>query len=146
MPKTRWKRLLIYGVPLCLVLSIPIGYFSYSVGITLGFRQPLVRPTTVSAGAKYVSIIKNGTWFDCSIDSRRNVNVCTAWDYKGRLLITGDFRLKGQNRAATKDELYPSAIGPKPTHEPNVFDKNTIYLFDGPGYGNIWTRSFGTVT
>ena len=106
-----------------------VAYIAYGVGIIFGFWERLIRPKPVSSKAKYVSIIEEGVWFDCSIDSRLNVNVCTAWNYDGRLLITGEFRLKGQDRAATKDELYPSALEP-----------NRIYLFDGPGHGNIWTR------
>src|SRR5260370_6286920 len=40
--------------------------------------------------------------------SQRNVDVCKAWDVDGRLVASGDFRLEGENRAATKRELHPS--------------------------------------
>jgi len=62
----------------------------------------------VSAAARYVSMVEGGTWFDCSDDSKRNVDVCSAWDPWGRPLGGGDFRLECEGRAATKSELSPT--------------------------------------
>ena len=62
----------------------------------------------MSAAARYVSMVEGGTWFDCSVDSKRNVDVCSAWDPWGRPLGGGDFRLECEGRAATKSELSPT--------------------------------------
>jgi len=52
-------------------------------------------------------MIETGAWFDCSVDSERNVDVCKAWDPDGCLMANGDFRLEGEDRAATTLELKP---------------------------------------
>ena len=53
-------------------------------------------------------MIEEGTWFDCSVDSARNVDICKAWAPDGRLIASGDFRLVGEDRAATPVELRPA--------------------------------------
>ena len=103
------------------------GYFVYPYGILFGLWQPLFRPAGISRLARYVSVIEDGSWIDCSIDSARDVNICKAWYYDGRLRVSGDFRFEDQHRAATKEELNPSMVaGP-----------DAIYLFDRPRSGTI---------
>ncbi len=82
----------------------------YHAGIVFGLWQPLRRPPGVSPSAQYVSLVEEGTWFDCSVDSARNVDVCKAWNSDGQLIADGDFRLEGENRAATKSELHPTHV------------------------------------
>ncbi len=119
------RILLILGCALIVALARP----AYLVGVDLGFWQPLTRPAGVSARARYVAAFYFGAWFDCSIDSARDVDVCRAWDSKGKLIAFGDYRLDGENRAATALELRPSDVQPYPQH-PNLA---WIYL-----YGDHW--------
>jgi hypothetical protein len=87
------------------------------------------RPPGVSKSAHYTVRVEVGRWFDCSLDATQDVNVCSAWDDDGRLLANGRYRLKGQNRAATKAELVPSDV--------NVYagrpDLSWIYLYGRRG-------------
>jgi hypothetical protein len=118
------KKVLLVLVALLLVgLACTVYWF----GVIAGWWDPLVRPANVTPRAHYVFVWEDAAWFDCSVDARRNVNVCKAWSDDGRLVASGDFRLKDENRAATSDELHPSALGP--TNEFGGSD--TIYLF-GP--------------
>lgn len=92
------------------IVLIAVGAVSYDLGVRFGLLQPLTRPGTVSTSARYVSLIEIGTWFDCYVDSKKDVDVCKAWDSDGRLLADGEFRLEGENRAATRSELRPSRV------------------------------------
>jgi hypothetical protein len=88
----------------------------------------LIRPTGVSSEAGYVFIFgKSAAWFDCHVDDKRDVEVCSAWDDHGRLETSDAFRLRDEKRAATRAELLPSLVGPAdaPGHS------DIIYLF-GP--------------
>jgi hypothetical protein len=100
---------------------------AYILGVTFGLWQPLTRPRGVAASARYVSSIEDGTWFDCHVDLRRNVDTCKAWDFEGRVLADGDFRLAGEDRAATAAELKPSAVNSGGGHA------YEIYLFGKVG-------------
>lgn len=120
MPK--WISVVSAGVILIVVVR-PV----YILGAVLGLWQPLTRPASVSLAARYVSRIEDGIWFDCVVDTKRNVNVCKAWDDKGHLIADGDFRLKGENRAATQAELRPSAVMSGDGHA------YMIYLFGNQG-------------
>jgi hypothetical protein len=117
-------------VVLCVVSAVllaGVGWCAYRSGILLGWWNPLVRPAGVSATAQYVFTWESATWFDCSIDARRDVNVCKAWSSDGRLVAAGDFRLRDENRAARKYELRPSVTGPSDASGRS----DVIYLF-GP--------------
>ncbi|HEY1207576.1 MAG: hypothetical protein ABSH46_05045 [Bryobacteraceae bacterium] len=118
------KKFLLVLVAVVFVAAVGVAHW---VGVIAGWWDPLVRPANVTSRAHYVFIWESAAWFDCSVDARRNVNVCKAWNDDGRLVASGDFRLKDENRAATSDELHPSALGP--TNEFGGSD--TIYLF-GP--------------
>ena len=97
----------------------------YLIGVGFGLWQPLTRPVGVSARARYISTMKTEAWFDCSVDNKRNVDTCRAWDDSGNLIAFGNYRLDGENRAATARELRPSAVASYPGH-PNLA---WIYLF-----------------
>jgi hypothetical protein len=128
-----WKRWLM-GIGTAIVLTV--GYiYVYPYGIWLGLWQPLSRPSNVSARARYISVIEDGSWFDCSIDEERNVNVCRVWDYDGRVRAEGDFRYEDEPRAAKREELYPSLLA----------GRDTIYLFDGPHGHSIFAHSINRV-
>jgi hypothetical protein len=99
----------------------------YIFGVVFGLWQPWNRPLGVSPAARYVSWIEDGTWFDCAVDSMRNVDTCKAWDSNGRVLADGDFRLECQGRAATNAELRPSSVDSSGGHG------YAIYLFGKDG-------------
>ena len=110
-------------------------FFAYPYGIVFGLWQPLVRPAGISARAHYVSMIEDGSWFDCSIDEKRNVNVCRVWDYAGTLRAEGDYRFEDEPRAAGRDELYPSLLA----------GRDTIYLFAGPNQRDAFAHALHRV-
>ena len=91
-------------------------YPAYVIGVSLGAWQPLTRPRGVSSRAHYVDAFKSEAWFDCSIDLKKDVNPCRAWNENGALIAFGNYRLDGQNRAATAVELRPSAVHLYPGH------------------------------
>ncbi len=109
------------------VASIFIVRPIYVFGVVFGLWQPWARPPGVSEAAHYVSRIEDGTWFDCTLDSKRNVDVCRAWDSDGRLLADGDFRLECQGRAASNAELRPSSVSSSGGHA------YAVYLFGDKG-------------
>jgi hypothetical protein len=82
-------------------------YPLFVIGVALNFWQPLTRPSGVSRRASHVDAFKSESWFECTVDLHRNVNVCRAWDEQGHLVAFGDYRLDGENRAARPDELRP---------------------------------------
>jgi hypothetical protein len=117
------KRIVIVVGAVALIAALhPI----YITGIAFGVWQPLSRPVGVSAKARYVETLKSAGWFECSVDRLKDVNVCRAWDRDGKLVAFGNYRLDGENRAATLIELRPSTVESYPDH-PNLA---WIYLFD----------------
>jgi hypothetical protein len=115
------RALAICGLVLLALAVRPV----YLIGVGLGFWQPIHRPEDVSPRARYVSTLKSAAWFDCSIDRTRGVNPCHAWDDAGRLVAYGNYRLDGEDRAATEAELRPSVLVLYPGHP----DRAWIYLF-----------------
>ena len=98
----------------------------YLVGVGFNLWQPFTRPVGVSSRAHYVDAFKTAAWFDCSVNTVKNVDVCRAWDRNGKLIAFGNYRLDGEGRAATMRELRPSMVQAYPDH-PNLA---WIYLFD----------------
>jgi hypothetical protein len=104
-----------------------LSWPAYIGGVAFGLWQPLTRPAGVSSEARYVSQIEDGTWFDCVVDQKRDVNICKAWDFEGHLVANGSFRLEGEDRAATRAELRPSSVVSSGGHA------YMIYLFGDEG-------------
>jgi hypothetical protein len=102
-----WKRI---AAVCAVVLYIAALWPAYLIGVLLGLWQPLTRPASVPWRAWYVSAFKTEAWFDCSVDRRRDVDTCKAWDDEGHLIAFGNYRLDGENRAATEFELRPSMV------------------------------------
>jgi hypothetical protein len=102
---------------------------AYMIGVRLGFWQPLTRPVGISKRARYVETLKSAAWFDCSVERVKDVNICQAWDTAGNLIAFGNYRLDGENRAATSLELRPSVVHINPGHP----DLAWIYLFGDRG-------------
>lgn len=101
------RRAILIAVILVLLAA---AWPAYNFGIALGFWQPITRPKGVPRSARYVSLLEDGTWFDCSVDARRDLDVCKAWTQDGKLIADGEFRLEGEGRAASKSELRPSRV------------------------------------
>jgi hypothetical protein len=117
-------------VALALATCIGLGLAAhpiYVLGVQFGIWQPLARSRGVSPAARYVSRIEDGTWFDCSVDVARDVHVCKAWDDKGLLLASGDFRLGCQAHAAPFSDLHASDVS---VGEGRAY---AIYLFGSEG-------------
>jgi hypothetical protein len=114
---------------LTVVISILL-WCLYIFGLTLGWWSPLTRPASVSSEAVYVFIFgKSAAWFDCRVDEKRDLDVCSVWDEHGRLEVSGNFRLKDENHAARKAELRPSIVGPGDASG----HSDVIYLFGPDG-------------
>ena len=114
-------------------LAIAVTQLVYNIGVGFGAWQPLTRPSRVPRSAHFVSTLKDETWFDCRVDEGRGVDVCRAWDEKGRVVADGDFRLEDEDRAATASELRPSEVK---TQNGQVY---MIYLY-GP-HGEVLGRT-----
>jgi hypothetical protein len=64
------------------------------------------RPARVPETAVWNGGADGGVWVDCREDIKRDVNICAVYDeWKGELIIDGDFQLVGKNRAARRDEM-----------------------------------------
>ena len=94
------------AIAIGLVLLWPL----HTAGVVVGLWQPLTRPPSVSRSARYVTLVEDGTWFECIVDTSRNVNKCRAWTSEGLLIADGEFQLEDENRAATQEELKPSRV------------------------------------
>ena len=92
------------------VLAAAAFYVVYDMGVWMGEWEPLLHPSGVPSTAHFYSTIeeKQGLWFDCSVDVKRQVNPCRVWEENGRLLVNGDFRIEDGNRMATASELKPT--------------------------------------
>ena len=67
---------------------------------------PSVRPAGVPKDATWVGGADGGAYVRCSVDEARNVDQCAVWnDFTGDLIESGDYRIRGQARAATEQEL-----------------------------------------
>jgi hypothetical protein len=110
------KRIVLVLGALAIITSLRPAYL---IGVSLCFWQPLSRPSSVSEGARYVATFKSAAWFDCVLDRAKDVDVCRAWDEEGNLIAFGNYRLDGENRAATEGELHPSSVHSYPAH-PNL--------------------------
>ena len=96
------------------------SYPVYVVGVALNLWNPLTRPLAVPRRATHVNAFKSAAWFDCGVDSHRNVDVCRAWDEQGHLIAFGNYRIDGQDRAANNEELRPWSVRPGPNHNPRL--------------------------
>ncbi|HLK64256.1 MAG TPA: hypothetical protein VKU19_12500 [Bryobacteraceae bacterium] len=68
--------------------------------------SPRHRPNSVPANAVWAGGPDGGSYFFCGVDMERGVNPCTVWnDETGSVIVSGDFWISGQDRAATADEL-----------------------------------------
>jgi hypothetical protein len=84
-------------------------------------HRPPVRPTSVPETAIWSGGAEGGAWIDCQIGNERNANHCTVYnDQTGDVWKTGFFIIRGENRAASREEL-----------KYNGFDGDYIHLSDG---------------
>ena len=116
------------------VLLLGLAYPIYTIGVAFNIWQPLTRPRGVSQLAHHVDAFKSAGWFECAVDLERNVNVCRAWDEDGRMIAFGDYRVDGENRAATEHELRPWNVHRGPNGNPNLA---WIHLFGSKGGSSL---------
>ena len=117
-----WKRI---AAVRAVVLYIAALRLLCLVAVPFGLCQPWTRPASVPWRAWYVPTLTDGAWFDCSVDRKRDVDTCKAWDDEGHLIAFGNYRLDGDNRAATAFELRPTMVQGYPCHPELAW----IYLF-----------------
>lgn len=68
--------------------------------------HPPERPQGVPSEAVWAGGLDGGSFVLCQIDLTRKVNTCTVYnDFSGQVVEHGDFRLKGEDRAARLEEL-----------------------------------------
>jgi hypothetical protein len=109
--------------------AVGLSYIGYKTGVILNYWDPFSRPGAVSPNAHHVFLWESEAWFDCSVDKAQNVNFCNVWDGTGRLIASGGFRIEGENRAASAEELHPSTTGPTEADGRS----RSIYLFGPDG-------------
>lgn len=107
------KRLVLIAIGIFAALSVhPI----YTVGVGLGFWQPLTRPPGVSPRAHFIPTMKSETWLDCSIEHTKRVDACRAWDEHGNPIAFGNYRFEREDREASVEELRPCDVMIYPGH------------------------------
>lgn len=71
-----------------------------------GEPAPPKRPPSVPSAAVWAGGPDGGSWILCEVDLARNVNRCSVYNENtGELETSGDFVLRGENRAARGSEL-----------------------------------------
>jgi len=86
--------------------------------------KPPGRPGAVPTSAIWSGGADGGAWYDCSENRRSNVNECAIFSDEGKLWIRAQYKLKNQNRAATKEEFRHPWID-------HIPDAKEIHLDDG---------------
>ncbi len=97
------------------ILILGIGYALYFLD-THDFSKDAEappRPKDVPERAVWAGGIKGGNFFLCDANAESAVNHCTIYaDYTGIVVADANFRIMGENRAASSDELnYQSFNG-----------------------------------
>ncbi|HXS14275.1 MAG TPA: hypothetical protein VN734_16360 [Acidobacteriaceae bacterium] len=83
--------------------------------------EPKVRPAKVPGSAVWAGGADGGAYVRCSVDAKRNVDVCEVWnDNTGYSAGARDYQLEKEHRAATNSELKFSGAA-----------NDSIYLADG---------------
>jgi hypothetical protein len=86
-----------------------------------GRLEPKVRPSKVPRSAVWAGGADGGAYVHCSVDAKRNVDVCEIWnDNTGYSAGQRDYQLEKEHRAATNSELRFSGAA-----------NDSIYLTDG---------------
>jgi|SRR5215472_9239922 len=68
--------------------------------------EPEVRPAKVPSSAVWAGGADGGAYVRCSVDAKRNVDVCEVWnDNTGYSAGPRDYQLENEHRAATNSEL-----------------------------------------
>jgi len=62
---------------------------AYELGVGFNLWQPFTRPRGVPAQARYVSVLEDSAWFDCSFERAKDVDICKAWDDAGHVIAYG---------------------------------------------------------
>lgn len=91
-------RALISIAAICLLGSL--------IACSGGSLEPKVRPSKVPSSAVWAGGADGGAYVHCSVDIKRNVDVCEIWDdYTGQSTGPADYQLEHEHRAATEAEL-----------------------------------------
>ena len=86
-----------------LVLIVLFSIATADVGCTFKRPEPQPRPSRVPQSAGWVSGKQSGFYLDCAVGDK--TNTCTIYSGTGRIEASGQYRLAGYNRPATRSEL-----------------------------------------
>jgi hypothetical protein len=68
------------------------------------------RPATVPLAAIWSGGKDGGAWYDCSFTAGESANLCAIYSERGVLWFRASYEIKGQHRAATKEEFREAGI------------------------------------
>ena len=99
--RVTWK--IVVGAVLTLIVLTVSAYVYVGVGPDY---SPPHRPSGVPPNAVWAGGPDGGSYFVCGVDMVKGVNPCTVWnDRSGAVIVSDDFWISGQDRAATAGEL-----------------------------------------
>jgi hypothetical protein len=90
-----------------LVAGIVAAVFTFDRAVSrMPGSPPRQRPSGIPANAVWAGGPDGGSYFRCTVDQARNINPCTIWnDETGSVILSEDFWVGGEDRAATSEEL-----------------------------------------
>ena len=98
-------RITIIAVVLIVSLIAAVFTFDRAFSRVQG-SPPRHRPSGIPPNAVWAGGPDGGSYFLCTVDSGRNVNPCTIWNEEtGQKILSEDFWVSGEDRAATAAEL-----------------------------------------
>jgi len=87
------------------ILALIVQFFLATGDMSCTFKrpEPQPRPSGVPQSAGWVNGKQSGFYLDCTAGEK--TNTCTVYSGTGRIEASGQYRLAGYNRAATRTEL-----------------------------------------
>lgn len=96
---------------MAVAVSVAVLFLAVAVYVLCEFflgraQPPSHRPKGVPLNAVWAGGLDGGSYFLCVVDKEKRVNPCTVWNEEtGSVIVSGDFWVSGQDRAAIAEEL-----------------------------------------
>ena len=90
-----------------------VALLTFSIFVVAGCRSTVSapsRPATVPLSAIWSGGKDGGAWYDCSFTVGESTNLCAIYSERGVLWFRASYEIKGQHRAATKEEFRDPGI------------------------------------
>jgi len=93
--------------------SLLVALLTLSIFVFAGCNSTVSapsRPATVPVSAMWSGGKDGGAWYDCSFTPGESTNLCAIYSERGALWVRASYEIKGQRRAATKEEFRNPGI------------------------------------